>query len=137
MKEVLVGVAALGVVVTIIAIFKKMRDGANLYIDISQFPEETVEGELHFIDIVDFFKTKPLEKGKHIPFIGFNTTILFKKGLKPTHKLQKEGYKTLLLGVYNKQQEKLEFARIIHYISMDGEGKAIEAKSSNGIVVLQ
>ena len=126
MKEILIGLATVGVAVIVIALLRR-KCSTIPYIDLSDFPEETVEGELHFKDIVDFFKAKHLEKGKHIPFIGFDVN---------SQKLQKEGYKTILLGIYNEEQDNLEVARVIHCTSTDEETQAIEAKATGGLIVL-
>lgn len=135
MKEILIGLATVGVAVIVIALLRR-KCSTIPFIDLSDFPEETVEGELHFKDIVDFFRTKHLEKGKHIPFIGFDVNSLFKKVLQPAQKLQKEGYKTILLDIYNEEQDNLEVARVIHCTSTDKETQAVEAKATGGFIVL-
>lgn len=136
MKEIVFSITAIGLVVTAIAVLKKMHSRAIQRFDISHIPEETIEGELHFKDIADFLKATGPKKEVHIPFIGFNINKLFKKGVQPAEKLQKDGYFTILLGIYNKQQDNLEVARIIHYKSMDDETTAVKMKAEDGIVVL-
>lgn len=88
--------------------------------DLSSVEEETVEGELHFDDVLDFYKGKQLKKDVHVPFIlKSDATDAFGVTFKGAEKLNKTDYVTVLLGVFNSTSDKFEDALIIHAKSHD------------------
>ena len=89
MKEIVFSITAIGLVVTAIAVLKKMHSGAIQRFDISHIPEETIEGELHFKDIADFLKaTRP--KKKYIsPSLVSTSTNFSKKEFSPPRSYKK------------------------------------------------
>ena len=137
MKEILIGITAIGIVAALITIVQKNCTKSRSKLDLSDSQEETIDGELHFKDVIDFFKTKQLDKGTHIPFVGFNPEKLFGMNLTPIDKFKKEGYITVFLGVYNEVEERIEHSFIIHCLSIDQETQEISDKAHEGVVVLQ
>ncbi|MCR5076768.1 MAG: hypothetical protein K6A82_01870 [Prevotella sp.] len=90
-------------------------------IDLSSVAQETVDSVLQFDDVVGWFKGLNLKEGEEMPFIAQSLDSLFGKraeGIKA-----KEGYKTILLGVYTERTEVLSHSKILFVKDIDSQLK--------------
>ena len=87
---------------------------------------KTIDGTLNFDDIVGYFKSKDLVQGRDIPFMSKDgaSEQFFKK----THKKfpeGKDGYITLVLGVYDESVDNIKYAQILYVKHLDEKTKEI------------
>ncbi len=105
-------------------------------VSIADVQEENVDGQITLNDVVGVFKQLKLQKRKDTPFIT-NGLNVFNHAVSPAEKLQKEGYHSILLGVYNESIDTLNFCKVIHCKSFDEKLAEVLQKGANGLVVLQ
>lgn len=91
--------------------------------------EETVEGDLKLEDVVAYFKTLSMAKGKQVPFLASPDEEKL-KGMKVTPKKKK----TLILGVYNTDNDLLNPMKIVYADGFDE--KLIDVLGDEKLVVL-
>ena len=91
------------------------------------YPVKTIEGKVNFQDIVAWFKSLPLDKNKHVPFIA--KADQFKDML--NYKPKKNA--TLFIGVFDEKNEIIH-AQIIEADSFDEQTR--ETLGNEAIVVL-
>jgi len=87
---------------------------------------KTIDGTLDFGDVVGYFKSKKLDKGRDVPFISKDGD--FNQFLKKTHKRfpeGKEGYITLVLGVYDESTAAIKYAQILYVKQLDDKTKDV------------
>lgn len=123
------GVLALGAVAYVLATRKRseVRKSAPF-----QLVSETLDGVLHFPDIVAFFQGLKLEKGRHIPFMAQGTGLLkFGRIDIP----EKEGYIPIFLGVYDEVTECIISHRLIYATEIDARTK--EVLGDEQLIVLE
>lgn len=90
--------------------------------------EETVDGDLRLEDVVAYFKTLSMVKGKQVPFIALPDVK--KLGVKVTPRKAK----TLILGVYNTDNDVLNPMKVVYADGFDE--KLIEVLGDEKLVVL-
>lgn len=81
---------------------------------LNSVPEDVVEGTLHKEDIINYFKSQQIVKGEDIPFLADGDCDEFRKMLHAPYPKKKEGYHTFFIGVYNQQNDSINFSRLIH-----------------------
>lgn len=96
--------------------------------------EETIDNELRFDDIYSYFKIQSLQKEKHIPFIASGECERINSMLHLSHSIEKKGYISVFIGVYNEQNDTLVNAKLIYAKSIDEKTKNI--LGTNELVVL-
>lgn len=89
---------------------------------------ETINGNLKLNDVVGYFKTLQLVKGKDVPFIA--RTNRFKDVIK-TNSIKPQ---SLVLGVYNNQTEEFNPVKVIFCDGFDE--KLLEVLGNEDLVVL-
>lgn len=87
---------------------------------------KTIDGTLDFEDVVGYFKSKELDKGRDVPFIAKDGA--FKQFLKKTHKRfpeGKDGYITIVIGVYDESTDTIKHAQILYVKQLDDKTKEV------------
>lgn len=92
--------------------------------------KETVDGSLKFDDVVAYFKTLNMVKGKQIPFLA----LPHAKQLKDTIQLRTNKPKALILGVYDEGKDELNPMKIVYADGFDE--KLVEVLGNEKLVVL-
>lgn len=104
-------------------------------IDLSSAKMETVDGELKMTEVMDIFKSQVLNPQVHTPFIAASLTgfCVIPQGI-----LEKDGYKSLIIGTYAEDKEQMQFMEIVFAKSFDKQLQRTlaAATSDNPIVVL-
>lgn len=122
--KITVGIVACVAIAGIIAykIIKRQKE---------QIETETVEDKICFADIVGWFKNQNLIKGKHTAFISPKMDGI------PSF-IDKKGYKKVLLGVFDEEQNQIVSSKIIYAKSFDEELKnSLNKANKNGMVVIE
>ena len=97
---------------------------------------KTVDGILNFSDVLGYFKSKNLIQGKDIPFIAQNDISgAFSKKTHNPFPEPKEGYKTIVLGVYNEKADTISHCQVLYVKELDDKTKEVLGKED--LVVLQ
>lgn len=91
--------------------------------------EETVEGDLKLEDVVAYFKTLSMVKGKQIPFLA----LPGEEKLKVIN-IKSNKSKVLILGVYNNDKDSLNPMKIVYADGFDEE--LTEVLGNETLVVL-
>lgn len=87
---------------------------------------KTIDGTLDFEDVVGYFKSKDLIQGRDVPFISKDGD--FKQFLKKTHKRfpeGKDGYITIVIGVYDESSDTIKHAQILYVKNLDDKTKEV------------
>ena len=117
--EILGGIVG-GVVGASVALYITKKKAEKKTLDVSEFPNETIEVELAMTDVVGWFQQKMLQKGVHSPFVAQGNEV-FEHILTPESSIKKEGYDTTFMGVYNEQTEEIEDFKIVFSKGRDKE----------------
>lgn len=91
--------------------------------------EETVEGDLKLEDVVAYFKTLSMVKGKQIPFLALPGEEKLK-----VMNIKSNKSKVLILGVYNNDKDSLNPMKIVYADGFDEE--LTEVLGNETLVVL-
>lgn len=94
---------------------------------------EQIDGELQMDDIVAFFRCLNLNKDVDTPFLANGDSSEFKKltkGLLPP----RDGYRMLMLGVFNSQKDEITTHKFIYCAKLSQE--IMETMGNNPFVVL-
>lgn len=103
-----------------------------------QFPTSNVkviDGTLDFNDVLAYFKSKNLKKGTDVPFIARDGAM--EQFVKKTHKKfpeGKDGYITIVIGVYNEVDDQVTYGQILYVKELDDRTK--EVLGNEELVVL-
>lgn len=92
--------------------------------------EETIEGTITLDDIVGLFKQQSLNPKEDTPFIAKGDLRKFFSNVK----IDKEGYKTILVGTYRNKKEECNPLILIH--AKDFDDKIVEVFGNENLVVL-
>lgn len=92
--------------------------------------EETVEGDLKLEDLVAYFKTLSMVKGKQIPFLALPDAAQ----IKSIWKGKARKAKTLIVGIYNKDNDTPNPTKIVYADGFDEE--LVKLFGNEKIVVL-
>lgn len=121
---VIIAVAAVGGIV-----YFQFKKKSNI-----QLNEEVVDTELSMDDVISFFKMQKLDPKKHIPFIANGDCAEFRKLFHAPYPKAKEGYCSLLIGVYDEKTQEIIVNKLIHAKLLDK--KIIEILGNEKLVVL-
>lgn len=99
-----------------------------------QLNEEVVDTELLMDDVISFFKMQKLDQKKHLPFIANGDCAEFRKLFHAPYPKAKEGYCSLLIGVYDEQTQEIIVSKLIHAKLLDR--KILEILGNENLVVL-
>lgn len=99
-----------------------------------QLNEEVVDTELSMDDVVSFFKMQKLDQKRHIPFMANGDCAKFRKLFHAPYPKAKEGYCSLMIGVYDENTQEIIISKLIHAKSLDN--KIIEALGNENLIVL-
>lgn len=114
------GIAAVAAAIAIIMkpkdIISKIRKKLK-YKEI--YPVKTIEGKVNFQDIVAWFKSLPLDKNKHVPFIAKADQFKDMLNYKPKKNT------TLFIGVFDEEKNEIIHAQIIEADSFDEQTREI------------
>ena len=130
MNKLLIGLG-IAAVATAIAIIMKPKDIISKIrkkLKHKEIPVKTIEGKVNFQDIVAWFKSLPLDKNKHVPFIA--KADQFKDML--NYKPKKNA--TLFIGVFDEEKNEIIHTQIIEADSFDEQTR--ETLGNEAIVVL-
>jgi len=96
-------------------------------------PVETVEGELSMDSVVAYFRAINLNAKEDVPFITKDMKLTFGTN----EYTEKDGYKTLFLGVFSEEKDAIKNAKIIYAKNFDAKlEEVLSHASKDGIVVL-
>lgn len=95
---------------------------------------DILDAELSFDEVTAFFKSKNLNKDVHTPFMANGDSAELKKMMHQPYPKGKEGYVSLLLGVYNNNSDKIEDAKLIYAKSLSP--KIVEVLGGEPMVIL-
>lgn len=121
-------IATVGIAVAIYVYLKKRSSSLVI-------KEEVVDATLSMNDVVGFFKSKSLIKGKNIPFVANGDCQEFREMFHAPYPKAKDGYKAIFLGVYNKENDTISDHVLIHAKDIDKD--IAEMFGANSLVVLQ
>lgn len=99
-----------------------------------QLNEEVVDTELLMDDVISFFKMQKLDQKKHVPFMANGDCAEFRKLFHAPYPKAKEGYCSLLIGVYDEQTQEIIVSKLIHSKLLDK--KILEILGNENLVVL-
>lgn len=99
-----------------------------------QLNEEVVDTELLMDDVISFFKMQKLDQKKHVPFMANGDCTEFRKLFHAPYPKAKEGYSSLLIGVYDEQTQEIIVCKLIHAKSLDK--RILETLGNENLVVL-
>ena len=99
-----------------------------------QLNEEVVDAELSMDDVVSFFKMQKLDQERHIPFIANGDCAKFRKVFHAPYPKAKEGYCSLMIGVYDEKTQEIIVNKLIHAKSLDK--KIIEVMGNENLIIL-
>lgn len=99
-----------------------------------QLNEEVVDTELLMDDIISFLKIQQLDQKRHVPFMVNGDCSKFRKLFHAPYPKAKEGYCSLLIGVYDEKTQEIVVNKLIHAKSLDK--KIIEIFGNEKLVVL-
>lgn len=99
-----------------------------------QLNEEVVDTELLMDDVISFFKMQKLDQKKHLPFMANGDCAEFRKLFHAPYPKAKEGYCSLLIGVYDEQTQEIIVSKLIHAKLLDR--KILEILGNENLVVL-
>ena len=122
------GIAAVAAAIAIIMKPKDIISKIRKKLKHKEIPVKTIEGKVNFQDIVAWFKSLPLDKNKHVPFIA--KADQFKDML--NYKPKKNA--TLFIGVFDEEKNEIIHAQIIEADSFDEQTR--ETLGNEAIVVL-
>ena len=93
---------------------------------------ETVEGEVHFDDIVEWYKMQKLDQEQHIPFLAKQESPKLKSIIR--NQQIPESYKGIYLGVYNQSTDSIEKLKLL--IAKNFDAKTYEILGEEEFVTL-
>jgi hypothetical protein len=95
---------------------------------------DVLDSELSFDDVIAFFKSKNLNKDAHTPFMANGDSAKLKAMLHQPFPQSKEGYVSLLFGIYNSKSDEIEDIKLVYAKSLSP--KILEAFGNDSIVIL-
>lgn len=135
MKIVAAGIAVLLLTAVGIYIYKtRSQKDKNVDVDSDDLPSEILDGELTLDAVIAFFKSKSLEQDKHKPFIANGFSDEWQKKCNCKFPPQKDGYVSIVLGVFNEKTDTLEYAKIVYAKSLDK--KLLDVLGNDKLIVL-
>lgn len=99
-----------------------------------EIKSDILDSELSFDEVIAFFKSKNLNKDIHTPFIANGDSEKLKKMFHQPYPQGKEGYVSLLFGVYNGQTDEIEDIRLVYAKSLSS--KILEVLGNDTMVIL-
>lgn len=137
MKIVAAGIAVLIVAAVGIYIYKtRPKKDKNVDADSDDLLSEIIDGELTLDAVIAFFKSKSLDIDKHKPFIANSfPDDEWQKKCNCKFPPKKDGYVSILLGVYNEKADTVEYIKIVYAKSLDK--KLLDVFGNDKLVVLR
>lgn len=102
-------------------IYKKKSSDQFLISDV-----KVIDGTLDFNDVLAYFKSKNLKQGTDVPFIARDGAM--RMFVKKTHKKfpeGKDGYITIIIGVYNEVSDTITHGQILYVKELDEHTKNV------------
>lgn len=93
---------------------------------------ETVEGEVHFDDIVEWFKMQKLDHEQHVPFLANQESPKLKSIIRDQQ--IPENYKGIYLGIFNQSNDSIEKLKLL--IAKNFDAKTNDILGEEDFVVL-
>lgn len=116
---------SIGVAVAI-AILLKFRKKSKKGQEKIEYSISIVDDVLKMSDVVAYFKSLSLNQDLHTSFLALELDVL--QSLISKDDLQKDGYKTIILGVYEKSFDTIKYSRVIHCKDFDEKINEIMGK---------
>lgn len=129
MKVFFISVAVLAAVYATYHVIKKQKSDSPI-----GCTTKTVEGTLPFDDVVSFFKSKNLNSEIHVPFVAKSDCEKYSRMVKQDFAKTKDGYNTLVVGVYNQNTDKIEDLLVIY--AKDFDQQTMSVLGNEELVVL-
>jgi len=95
---------------------------------------DILDSELSFDDVVAFFKSKNLNKDVHTPFMANGDSAKLKAMFHQPYPQGKEGYVSLLFGIYNRKSDEIEDIKLVYAKSLSP--KILEVLGGDSFVIL-
>lgn len=123
----------LGIVIVVVVIggivYYQLKKKSDIRLN-----EEVVDAELSMDDVISFFKMQKLDKKRHVPFIANGDCVEFRKLFHAPYPKAKDGYCSILIGIYDEKTQKLIVHKLIHAKSLDKN--ILEILGNENLVVL-
>lgn len=123
---------SIGVAVAIAILLKFKKKSKNGQEEI-EYSTSVVDDVLRMSDVVAYFKSLSLNQDLHTPFLALELDVL--QHIISKEDFHKEGYKTIVLGVYEETIDCLKYTRVVY--CKDFDEKLKEAMGEEKLVVLQ
>ena len=132
MGKYILGLSIVVVAIAVALILKFRKKSKNGQEEI-EYSTSVVDDVLRMSDVVAYFKSLSLNQDLHTPFLTLELDVL--QSLISKDDLQKDGYKTIILGVYEESFDTIKYSRVIHCKDFDEKLKEILGEEK--LVVLQ
>ena len=107
---------------------QKKKNGVEIIPDV-------LDSELSFDDVVAFFKSKNLNKGVDTPFMANGDSAKLKGILRQPYPQGKEGYVSLLFGIYDSKSDEIKDFKLVYAKSLSP--KILEVLGNDSFVILR
>ena len=105
------------------------------FFDLTKLKPVIVDGKVCVEDIVAEFRLHNLDEQMDVPFVTLNANRVYGREIKAEFPLKKDGYETLLLGVYDRGSDSLGFAEVLYVRQMDE--KLVRMFAGGDLIVLK
>ena len=132
MGKYILGLSIVVVAIAVALILKFRKKSKNGQEEI-EYSTSVVDDVLRMSDVVAYFKSLSLNQDLHTPFLALELDVL--QHIISKEDFHKEGYKTIVLGVYEETIDCLKYTRLVY--CKDFDEKLKEAMGEEKLVVLQ
>jgi len=132
MGKYILGLSIVVVAIAVALILKFRKKPKNGQEEI-EYSTSVVDDVLRMSDVVAYFKSLSLNQDLHTPFLALELDVL--QYIISKEDFHKEGYKTIVLGVYEETLDRLKYTRVVYCKDFDEKLKEIMGEEK--LVVLQ
>lgn len=132
MGKYILGLSIVVVAIAVALILKFRKKSKNGQEEI-EYSTSVVDDVLRMSDVVAYFKSLSLNQDLHTPFLALELDVL--QYIISKEDFHKEGYKTIVLGVYEETLDRLKYTRVVY--CKDFDEKLKETMGEEKLVVLQ
>lgn len=132
MGKYILGLSIVVVAIAVALILKFRKKSKNGQEEI-EYSTSVVDDVLRMSDVVAYFKSLSLNQDLHTPFLALELDVL--QYIISKEDFHKDGYKTIVLGVYEETLDRLKYTRVVY--CKDFDEKLKETMGEDKLVVLQ
>lgn len=122
MGKYILGLSIVAVAIAVALILKFRKKSKNGQEEI-EYSTSVVDDVLRMSDVVAYFKSLSLNQDLHTPFLALELDVL--QYIISKEDFHKEGYKTIVLGVYEETLDRLKYTRVVYCKDFDEKLKEI------------